>query len=227
MYEKLRTIDRFATLPEPLLAELERRGRFFNVARGETIFYEGDEPDRLLLVVAGTVKIARTLESGKEFIVDILGPGETLGEVALLDDMPYPASAAAHADAEIFALPRADYDALLERHPELARATIRDLAGRLRQISRRIKDVSGGNVDYRIAHLFLTLADRLGQVEEGRTCIPLALSRKEIADLVGTSVETTIRILSRWQKEGIVETRKEGFCILDEQRLKQLSESSL
>src|SRR5690606_29645911 len=121
------------------------------------------EASRFIIVVEGGIKIAKTLESGKELILDILGPGETVGEVALLDELPYPASATAHVDTEVFTLSVTDYFRMLDEMPELARASIRDLAARLRSINRRMKNISGGNVEYRVAHLLLTLADRLGQ----------------------------------------------------------------
>lgn len=225
--QKLRRIERFASLHPRLLQALAERGRFQSFPKGAALFYEDDECERFIIVVSGAVKIAKTLESGKELIVDILGPGETVGEVALLDELPYPASATAHADTEVFSLPASDYFSLLETHPELAKASIRDLAARLRNISRRIKNVSGGNVEYRIAHLLLTLADRAGTPEGGGVRLQMTLSRQEIADMVGTTIETAIRIMSRWSKSGLVITCKDGFLINDVAQLREISAVSL
>lgn len=224
---KLRAIDRFSTVSPRLLDELGTRGRFQTFAKGETIFFEGDDGETFFLVATGAVKIAKTLESGKELILDILGPGETVGEVALLDELPYPATASAHVDAELYVLAVSDYFVLLDTYPELARASIRDLASRLRNMSRRIKDVSGGNVEYRIAHLLLTLGARIGHDKGGDLHIDMLLSRQEIADMVGTAIETAIRVMSRWQKEGILTTTKTGFVVHDRARLEAISESSL
>jgi CRP/FNR family transcriptional regulator len=227
MDDRLRNIERFSTVSEPVLHELSHFGRIATYKKGETLFFEGDECTALYLVMTGSVKIAKTLESGKELIVDILGPGEGVGEVALLDDLPVPASAIAHTDSELYVLRAQDYFMLLERQPELSRAIIRDLASRLRMLNRRLKDVSGGNVEYRIAHLLLTLGDRTGTPTARGLAIHMNLSRQEIADMVGTTIETTIRIMSRLSKEHVVETTKEGFIILDPERLRQIAETSL
>lgn len=224
---RLCCIDRFASLSRPVLDELAAAGRISKVSKGETLFFEGDDCDRLYVVISGAVKIAKTLESGKELIVDILGPGEAVGEVALLDELPCPATATAHVASELLMLPGSEYYRLLNQYPELARAIIRDLAARLRNMSRRIKDISGGNVEYRLAHLLLTLGDRIGRPEDGRLRIPMALSRQEMADMVGTTIETAIRIMSRWNKEHLVETLKDGFILHDIERLRKISEASL
>jgi CRP/FNR family transcriptional regulator, nitrogen oxide reductase regulator len=227
MFETLRVIDRFSELPENILAELETRGRLVTKARGETLFFEGDECSALYVLASGSIKIAKTLESGKELIIDILGPGEGIGEVALIDELPFPATASAHTDASVYVLSRNDYFSLLETYPALHRAIIRDLAQRLRMINRRMKDVSGGNVEYRIAHLFLTLGERAGRQEGGHILLDIPLSRQQIADMVGTSIETAIRIMSKWGKAGFLEATKTGFVILDQASLENIGESSL
>jgi CRP-like cAMP-binding protein len=80
-----------------------------------------------------------------------------------------------------------------------------------------------GTAEARAAKLFLTLTDRMGEARDGKTFIGLPLSRQELADLIGTTLETAIRLMSRWQKEGIVLTEKEGFVIADTAALQDLS----
>ena len=227
MTDLIRKIERFADLPEPVLAELSRRGRIREARRGDSLFFEGDDCTHVYFVISGTAKVSKTLESGKEFIVDIIGPGEAVGEVALIDQLPYPASASVHDDGAFFSLSREDYLYMLGKHPEIALASIRDLANRMRTMNRRLKDVSGGNVEYRIAHLLLTLGDRIGKTTGNQMTVEIALSRQEMADMVGTSIETAIRIMSRWRKESLVETADHGFKVLDVERLRKIGEVSL
>jgi CRP/FNR family transcriptional regulator len=80
-----------------------------------------------------------------------------------------------------------------------------------------------GSVEYRVARLFLTLAERLGHKRDGEIFLPLPLSRQDIADLVGTTIETAIRIMSRWQKEGVVETDPRGFLVRDPAALRAIA----
>lgn len=227
MISQLKSIDRFSFLPEPLLHELAESGRIVTYKKGEPLFFEGDACSNLYVIVTGAVKIAKTLESGRELIMDILGPGEGVGEVALLDELPFPAKATAHVETRVYVLSAERYFSLLGEHPELARAIIRDLASRLRTINRRMKDVSGGNVEYRIAHLLLTLGQRVGVEEKNTLRVNMALSRQEIADMVGTTIETTIRIMSRWAKEGVVTTSATGFEVKALARLREIAEGSL
>ena len=227
MISQLKSIDRFSFLPEPLLKELADAGRIVTYKKSEPLFFEGDACSNLYVVVTGAIKIAKTLESGRELIMDILGAGEGVGEVALLDELPFPAKATAHVESRVYVLSAERYFNLLGEHPELARAIIRDLASRLRSLNRRMKNVSGGNVEYRIAHLLLTLGQRVGVEEKNALHVNMALSRQEIADMVGTTIETTIRIMSRWAKEGVVITSATGFEVKALARLREIAEGSL
>ena len=89
-------------------------------------------------------------------------------------------------------------------------------------LNRRLADMTG-SVEYRTARLFATLADRLGRNQGGSVFVPIHLSRQEIADLVGTTIETAIRVMSRWQKEGLVETERDGFLIRKIEALREIA----
>ena len=93
---------------------------------------------------------------------------------------------------------------------------------RLMALNRRLADMTG-SVEYRAARLFSTLAERAGQKRPAGIFVPIQLSRQEIADLVGTTIETAIRVMSRWQKDGIVETEKDGFLIRQIAALRELA----
>jgi CRP/FNR family transcriptional regulator len=77
----------------------------------------------------------------------------------------------------------------------------------------------GGRVEARFARLFLKLAEQIGRQERGGIYVAMPLARQELADLTGTTIETAIRIMSRWQKEDVVRTEKDGFVILDRHAL--------
>jgi MoaA/NifB/PqqE/SkfB family radical SAM enzyme len=88
---------------------------------------------------------------------------------------------------------------------------------------RRIPEVAGARVETRFAHLFLKLADRIGRPRGGAVFIPMVLTRQELADLTGTTIETCIRLMSRWGKEGVIETEKDGFVLADRAALEALT----
>jgi CRP-like cAMP-binding protein len=193
--------------------------RLKNIPKGARIFAEGDPSDFFFTILSGRVKIFKMTPSGKDIILEIFGPGDPLGAVAVYEGRPFPASAVALEDTACILVPRAAFFALLEAHPSLVRGLLLGLTHRLVELTNRLTDLTGGRVEARFARLFLKLAQDLGRPVPDGTFIPLALSRQELADMTGTTIETCIRIMSRWGKEDIVRTEKEGFVVLDKAAL--------
>src|SRR5215212_6810744 len=201
----------------PLLAALRKEDRealaplcrMRGFEKGETIFREGEPADRIHFVHIGRVKIVKAAGT-RDLILEILGPGEPVGAVAVFERRPFPASAITLEPSGILSIPEREFFTLLETRPEMMRRLLAGLTYRLMMVNKRLADLTG-SAEQRATRLFLTLADRMGlQTPEGLK-IPLALSRQEIADLIGTTLETAIRLMSRWQKEAVVLTEKDGF----------------
>lgn len=193
-------------------------------AKGEILFREGDPPDHLFTVVGGRIKVFKTTPAGREVILEIFGPGDPLGAVAVYERRPFPASAMALEESTCLVTRQAEFFRLLETHPTLARGLLSGLTLRLVELTNRLTELSGSRVETRLARFFLRLGQQLGRHQVGGVFIPLALSRQDLADLIGTTIETAIRVMSRWQKEGILETHKEGFLLADLDRLEELAE---
>ena len=182
--------------------------------KGAAIFQEGDPAERIHFLFVGKVKIVKA-GPDRDLILEILGPGEPVGAVAVFEGRPFPATAIALEPSGVISIPERAFFQLIEKRPEITRRLLAGLTMRLMSVNRRMADMTG-SVEYRAARLFATLADRMGQKQSnGVVFVPLPLSRQEIADLVGTTIETAIRVMSRWQKEGVVETDKKGFRIAD------------
>lgn len=185
-------------------------------AKGETIFSEGDPADAFITIADGRVKVFKMTPAGKDIILEIFGAGDPLGALAVYENRPYPASAVALDDTLCLLIRKQDFYALLEAHPSLVRSLLQGMTRRLVELTNRLAELTGGRVEPRFARLFLKLADQMGRPAPDGVLIPLHLSRQELADLTGTTIETCIRIMSRWGKEGIVRTEKdEGFTVLD------------
>ena len=155
-------------------------------------------------------------------ILGLFGPGEPVGAVAVFEGKRFPASAVALEPSTVLRVPERAFFATIDAHPEMTRSLLQGLMARQFEITRRLADLSAP-VERRIARLLLTLASRLGRPGEGRVEIPLALSRQEIAELTGTTVETAIRVMSRWGKEDLVVTTPDGFVVKDETALRQIA----
>jgi CRP/FNR family transcriptional regulator len=184
--------------------------------KGDLIFAEGDPAEAFITVAKGRVKVFKMTPAGKDVILEIFGPGDPLGALAVYENRPFPASAVALEDTTCLLVPREAFFRLLEAHPTLVRGLLHALTRRLVDLTNRLAELTGGRVEPRFARLFLKLSRELGQRRAEGIFIPLSLSRQELADLTGTTIETCIRIMSRWGKEGIVGTEKDGFLVMDQ-----------
>lgn len=191
--------------------------------KGGMIFSEGEPSDRFYAIVRGRVKVFKMTPAGKDVILEIFGSGDPLGAVAVYEGRPFPASAVALEPTTCVTIERPQFFALLESHPTIVRGLLLGLTHRLVELTSRLAELTGGRVEPRFARLFLKLASEVGRPERGGTFIPVPLSRQELADLGGTTIETAIRIMSRWRKDGIVETGDGGFLVLDRQALEALA----
>jgi len=204
-------------------ARISAVSRVATFHRGDAIFKEGDASVDLLLVARGRVKVFKSTPAGKDVILEIFGPGDPLGAVAAYEGRPYPASAVALEETTCVLVPRQAFFALLEQHPSLVRGLLVGLTQRLVDLTNRIADLTGRRVEPRFARLFLKMAAEVGRSERNGLFIPMVLSRQELADLGGTTIETCIRIMSRWGKQNLVATEKDGFVLLDRKALETLA----
>src|SRR6185436_16492584 len=128
--------------------------------KGETIFREGEPADRIHFVHIGRVKIVKSA-GNRDIILEILGPGEPVGAVAVFERRPFPASALTLEATGIRSIPEREFFALLEKRPEMMRHLRAGLTQRLMMVNKRLADLTG-SAEQRAARLFLTLADRVG-----------------------------------------------------------------
>ena len=223
--ELLRTTPIFSRLTpadRKTIAEVSRVQQF---EKGETIFEQDSPSDAFYAITSGRVKNFKKMPNGKDVILEVFGPGDPLGAVAAYMDRPFPASAAALEDTTCVIIPRAAFFRLLETQPSLVRGLLLGLTFRLVELTNRLAELTGGRIEARFARLFQKLASQMGRADRGGTFIPLALSRQELADLTGTTIETCIRIMSRWNKDDVVRTEKDGFVVLDRGELERVAGS--
>jgi CRP/FNR family transcriptional regulator, nitrogen oxide reductase regulator len=191
--------------------------------KGAMLFSEGDGSELLYTVLSGRVKVFKTTPRGSDVILEIFGPGDPVGAVAVYEMRPYPASAHALEPTTCLLIPREAFFSMLESHPTMVRGLLVGLTHRLMELTDRLAELSGGRVEGRLARFFLKLAHDMGQARADGTFIALALSRQELADMIGTTIETSIRIMSRWGKDGVVRTEKEGFVVVDRPALEAVA----
>ena len=217
----------FSSIPilAPLTAEdraaLEPLCELRAYEKGEALFEEGQPAHFMHFLFVGRVKIVKAAPD-RDLILEILGPGEPVGAVAVYEQRPFPATAIALEPAGTITIPEREFFELIEKRPAITRRVLAGLTRRLMTLNQRLADMTG-SVEFRAARLFSTLAERIGRNRDGGLFVPLHLSRQEIADLVGTTVESAIRLMSRWQKEGVVETEDDGFLIRRIETLREVA----
>lgn len=229
MAEKLDDILRRTTIFRRLAADdRQRLAAVANVQtydKGSLLFNEGDASDRLYTIVDGRVKLYKTTARGTDVILEIFGPGDPVGAVAVYEGRPYPASALTLEPTTLLVVPKQHFFELLEQHPTMVRGLLIGLTHRLVELTNRLAELSGGRVEARLARFFLKLASDMGQTRPDGMFIPLALSRQELADMIGTTIETSIRIMSRWGKQELVRTEKDGFLVVDRAGLEAIAQT--
>ncbi len=192
-------------------------------AKNALLFWEGDPGEGLFIIRQGRVKLSKSSVDGREQILHLLKEGDVFAEVVLFDQGVYPATAEAVEETRVWLLRNEDMEGLLQRHPKLAVKLLRLMARRLRQAQLLIRDLALHDTCGRLAGLLLRFARREGEKTGKGVVLDLDLTRQELASMIGTSRETVARILSRFQKEGLLELDKQKIIIRDEQKLRDLT----
>jgi CRP/FNR family cyclic AMP-dependent transcriptional regulator len=218
--DAVRAMPMFRGLKEDAQRHVAGLASLREYRRGDHLWRAGDDAAHFTLIVRGRVKVVKEGES-TDVIYELFGEGEPVGAIAVYNYMPYPASAVALEPTTLLCLPRRDWFELLDRNPEFARSIIRELTRLVLALTRKLDEMRGQSVETRIAQLFLTLAERIGRDTRHGVELPIRLTRQEVADLVGTTVESAIRVLSRWGRDGVLVTGEQNFVVPSLERLRE------
>ena len=212
----LRSSSIFSSLNDDELTELAGLAIERSFMPNELIFWDGDAPEWFYIVAEGEVKVLKHSSLGREFTIAFFGPGEMFGEVAVFENKPYPASAQAVIETKVLVIKRVDFLSFLANRPQVSLKIINILAGRLRDAQGRLRDLAGERVEQRLAGTLVMLCSKLGP--------NLPFTQQEIASMTGTTGETTSRVLSQLKDRGIIHSGRSKIVILDEFKLRLLSE---
>jgi CRP/FNR family transcriptional regulator len=214
----------FAGVPPRELAALAALAHDETYRARDFIFMEGDPADWFCLVRSGRVKVLRQSRGGKEVVLELLGPGEPFGGVAVIEGRPYPASAQATEASVVLKIPREPIVALTERHPGMIREMALMIGRRLRAAHESVRSLAADPVEARLAAALLRLAERDGERGPRGLTLPYHLTRQSLADMTGTTVETAIRVVSRWQKDSLVRDDGGRLLLADPEALRAIAE---
>ena len=211
----------FGPLPDEELSWLTARFKLEDYSDQEPIFFQGDPSHSVYVVVAGKVKIVKSSETGQSIMLELILPGEVFGALAVFDGKPYPATAQAMGKTCVARLNRNDVSTLISKHPEVASRTIMGVTDRVRKAHEMRMRMATQRVERRIVEALLELAPRIGQSVGGG--IRIDLTRRDIAEIVGTTVETSIRVFSRLKSQGLVESHRGWIVVKSLDALRQVA----
>lgn len=202
------------------LAELEsiRKLVFERTAdRAEMVFLEGEPAANLYFVASGAVKVFKTSAEGKEQILSIVRPGESLNEVPVFDGGPNPASARTMGPVLLYGIKRNDMEAVLKGYPQIALNVIKVLAKRVRHLVSLVEDLSFKHVIGRVAKILL---EHMG----GEMGPPPRLTQQEMAAMAGTAREVVGRSLKALEEQGAIKLDRHRIVIRDKEALQQVTQ---
>ena len=184
----------------------------------DTLFEEGDTPRYLYFIGKGQVKIYKTNDIGKEYIINIRNAGEFIGYTALIKNEPYSFSAAALEDTTATLIPKEDFLKLLHANRDVASRLIKMLADNVAEKEAQLLQLAYNSVRKRVAEAVLLLHDRYAK--EGKQDIQIL--REDLAHIVGTAKESVIRTLTEFKEDGLIEIKDGAIRIINKKKLEGL-----
>lgn len=217
----LSRVPLFSGLDEDAQAELRNMMGETSLRRGDNLFDEGDQGDRLYIVVEGKIKLGHTAPDGRENLLAILGAGEILGELTLFDPGARSSTASAVSPVKLWYLDHADLMDFIDNHPDLAKHMLQALAQRLRKTNEGLADLVFSDVPGRVAKQLLDLAKRFGSRTAEGIHVPHDLTQEELAQLVGASRETVNKSLAEFMSRGWIRLEGRAVTLMDVERLER------
>lgn len=202
----LSTIDVFKGVPPAHLAKIEKRATEKRYAKGESLFLEGDPAESVWFVKEGHVKSVSHSANGKDQTLCMIGSNGLFGTCCCFDGGTYACNSVAETDAVVMAIPFKDFLELMDQYPSVSMAVVGQLSKRLRQ-SKDMRTFEQESVEKRILHVLINLVEEFGET--------IPLTRREIAEMVGTTVETSIRTFSKLEEDKLVSTARGRIVVRD------------
>jgi CRP-like cAMP-binding protein len=220
----LRRTALFGELNETELRVLAEHAVERRLARDEILFIAGDEAQGLFVICSGALRAFREGVDGREQVIHVERAGATIAELPVFDDKPYPSTVAAEEETVVLFLDKQAVRNLCLRHPQIALAALKMLAGRLRKCAELVEALSLREVDQRLARWLLSEARARGKQKEGGLEVTLVLTNQQIAARIGSVREVVSRALNRLQTNGLIVVDGRTIKIPDETALSVYAE---
>ena len=216
----------FAGLGPDQLDDILREARSLRYAKNTPVFEQGGEAHSFFVLLHGHVRAIKLTPDGQQVVVRYIVPGEVFGVAMAIGLKTYPATALAVEDSVALSWPTNAWPRLSATYPALAMNTMQTLGSRLQDANTRVVEMSTQQVERRVAHALLRLAQQAGRRIDGGVEIDFPISRQDVAEMTGTTLHTVSRILSAWEQQGLIEGGRQRIVVRDPHRLFGLAEGS-
>ncbi len=220
--EILRNFSIFEDLPEETIQALAGIFTKRSYRKSEIIFTEGEPAEKFYLLYSGKVKITKASTEGREVIIEIILPGEPFGAMAVLQGGAFPATSETMEPSETIETRRESLIKVCQSYPGLVLKLASKIAERVRESHEMLKGIAFEKVEARIARVLLRLAEKTGKRTEQGLMIDMRLTKQDLAEMTGTTVETAIRTMSKFKKEGLIIEDHRRIIIPDPEALEEL-----
>jgi CRP/FNR family transcriptional regulator len=211
----------FGGLAAEALADVALRTVELRLQKGEMLFLSGEPARGLFVVVSGKIRAFQQNEDGREQVMYVDAAGSVLGDVAVFDDGPYPASAMAEGDANVLFIEKSDICELCAKYPPLSLTALRLMAGKVRKHSSLVEALSLHHVGQRLALFLLAESQSAAVTEDARKPFRLRLSNQQIANRIGSVRDVVSRALTRLKNKELISLDDRDVTILDLRGLKR------
>jgi len=224
MTELLKRNPLFSGLDDSGLQKVKGIAALHSFKKGNILFSQGDGAQGFYLVINGKIKIYRLSPNGQEYVMRVVGPGETIAEAAVFSGKTYPASAEALEDSRLYSLKKTDFVALIRESPQLALNMMTGLSLLLRHLAQQVEDLSLKEVSARLARFLIEEAEKISSVPVDGLKIPLDMKKNLLASRLGTIGETLSRTLAKMKQKEIIHINKDIITVRSFQALKEIAE---
>ena len=209
----LRASTLFGGLDDDVLNEIASVVRPIRVAKGKALFNQGDSVNGCYAVLDGTLKVSLFGENNQETFLAVVGKGDVVGEMGLIDRSPRSATVSALKACRLGHIRMMDFDRLADSNTEIYRHMLKVMAERLRTTNEAYS-VQQLPLSGRLAHIFLRLADGFGEtLPDKRILVRQRFSQADLGRMTGAARENVNRQLSRWRKDGVLSRVGGYYCI--------------
>jgi CRP-like cAMP-binding protein len=179
------------------------------------VFFEGNRAEAVFIVMSGSLKVFQTAKDGRVKTLGTVGPGETFGELAMLDGQPRSASVETVSPSELLVISRKDFQKLALATPGILWGVLESVCERLRAQNDSELEAAFHGTHYRVAKAIMRLGEKHGKIVDGKTRIPETFGTKDVAEMAATTVDRVVRIMEKLEDDGLVHVEGEEIVVPD------------